>query len=130
MAEETDFKLDESVTDRDLLFRIARELTTIRQQNQEMLRHTREAEAEVPEALWRFANYLHDVHDIKYMHEEHGAQPPDYILREIERLDDRYRQILRTLNTEGGAIEKIRREMASDSENRYDHTRLLPVKGA
>lgn len=130
MAEEDDYKLDDSVTERDLLFRIARELTTMRQQNQEILRHVREAEAEVPEALWRFANYLHDVHDIKYMHEEHGSQPPAYILREIERLDDRYRQILKGLNTEGGAIEKIRREMASDPENRYEHTRQLPPKGA
>lgn len=126
MSEEP--KLDPSLTDRDLLFRIARELGTIRQQNTEMLRFLRDAETEVPESLRRFANYMHDVHDIKYMYEEHGTTPPKHVLEEIERLDDRYRQILKAHNTDGGAIEKIRREMASDADNRYDHTRQLTFK--
>ena len=118
-------KLDPSLTERDLLFRIARELANLRQQNTELLSFMRDAETEVPESLRRFANYMHDVHDIKYMHEEHGQPPPEHILDELRRLDDRYRQILKTHNTDGGAIEKIRREMASDPENRWDHTRLL-----
>lgn len=126
MAEEP--RLDESVTERDLLFRIARELATIRQQNTELVRFARDAEVEVPESLRRFANYFHDVHDIKYMYEEHGQKPPQHILDEIERLDDRYRQILKAHNTDGGAIERIRREMAGDSENRYNHTRELTFK--
>jgi len=128
MAEEPEFKLDDSVTERDLLFRIARELTTVRKQNTELLRFMRDAEVEVPESLRRFANYFHDVHDIKYMYEEHGQRPPQHILDEIERLDDRYRQILKAHNTDGGAIEKIRREMAADPENRYKHTRELTFK--
>lgn len=84
------------------------------------------AEGEVPENLRRFANYMHDVHDIKYMYEEHGSDVPEWIQSELRRLDDRYRQILNTLNTDGGAIEKIRREMAADKENRYNHTKHLP----
>ncbi len=128
MAEESDFKLDDSVTERDLLFRMCRELTRLRQQNTELLRFYRDAETEVPESLRRFANYFHDIHDIKYMYEEHGSRPPQHVLDEIERLDDRYRQILKAHNTEGGAIEKIRREMASDSENRYKHTKELVFK--
>lgn len=120
--------LDDSVTERDLLWRIARELATVRKQNTELLRFMRDAETEVPESLRRFANYMHDVHDIKYMYEEHGQPPPKHILEEIERLDDRYRQILKTHNTDGGAIERIRREMAGDPENRYDHTRQLTFK--
>lgn len=127
---ESEFKLDDSVSERDLLFRIARELTTIRKQNTDLLRFMREAETEVPESLRRFANYMHDVHDIKYMYEEHGTEPPRHILDEIERLDDRYRQILKAHNTDGGAIEKIRREMAADPENRYEHTRQLVFKGS
>lgn len=122
---DTEYKLDDSVSERDLLFRIARELTQLRQLNTELLKFSRDAETEVPESLRRFANYFHDVHDIKYMYEEHGQRPPQHILDEIERLDDRYRQILKAHNTDGGAIEKIRREMAEDKENRWDHTRLL-----
>jgi hypothetical protein len=125
---EPEFKLDEKTTDRDLLFRIARELTQLRQLNTELLRFYRDAETEVPESLRRFANYFHDIHDIKYMYEEHGTTPPKHVLDEIERLDDRYRQILKAHNTDGGAIEKIRREMAGDSENRYQHTKELTFK--
>lgn len=130
MSRETDYKLDDSVTERDLLHRIARELTQLRQQNTELLKFYRDAEVEVPESLRRFANYFHDVHDIKYMYEEHGQRPPQHILDEIERLDDRYRQILEAHNTDGGAIEKIRREMAGDEKNRYDHAKQLTFKGS
>ena len=129
MSEEPEYKLDDSVTERDLLFRIARELTTLRKLNSELVRFMRDAETEVPESLRRFANYMHDVHDIKYMYEEHGQRPPSHTLEELERLDDRYRQILKAHNTEGGAIEKIRREMADDPENRWDHTKQLTFKG-
>jgi hypothetical protein len=68
---------------------------------------------------------MHDVHDIIYIYESRGQPCPPYVTMEIERLDDRYRQILKTHNTDGGIIEKIRREMAADPENRWDHTRLL-----
>ena len=125
MTDEPEFKLDDSITERDLLFRIARELATLRRQNTELLKFYRDAEVEVPESLRRFANYMHDVHDIKYMYEEHGQRPPKHILDEIERLDDRYRQVLKAHNTDGGAIEKIRREMAADKDNRWDHTKQL-----
>lgn len=102
--------------------RLAREMGTIRAMMTQVIQFIRDAESEVPEKVRRFANYMHDVHDIKYMYEEHGTDVPPYILSEIRRLDDRYRQILKALNEGGGAFEKIRREMASDKENRYDHT--------
>lgn len=130
MNERFEPKLDDSVTERDLLFRIAREMQLLRVQQTELLKFYRDAETEVPESLRRFANYFHDVHDIKYMYEEHGMKPPQHILDEIERLDDRYRQILKAHNTDGGAIEKIRREMAADADNRYNHTRELTFKGS
>jgi hypothetical protein len=125
MADEPDYKLDDSVTERDLLFRISRELTTMRKQNTELLGFFRDAEAEVPESLRRFANYMHDVHDIIYIYESRGHACPPYVVTEIERLDDRYRQILQKHNIDGGVIEKIRREMAADPDNKWDHTRLL-----
>jgi hypothetical protein len=50
---------------------------------------------------------------------------PIHILRECERLDDRYRQLVTKLHTDGGAFEKVRREMAQDPTNRWDHTRFL-----
>lgn len=128
MSAEPEPKLDDSVTERDLLFRIYRELVTLRRQNTELIGFYRNAETEVPESLRRFANYFHDLHDIKYMYEEHGQKPPKHVLEEIERCDDRYRQILKSHNTDGGAIEKIRREMAADPDNRYDHTKQLTFK--
>ena len=130
MVDNSHFTLDDTVTERDLLFRIAKELGQLRRQNTELLKFYRDAETEVPESLRRFANYFHDVHDIKYMYEEHGQRPPQHILDEIERLDDRYRQILRAHNTDGGAIEKIRREMSGDIDNRYDHAKRLTFKGS
>lgn len=105
--------------------RLAREMVTIRTLASQAVNYLRDAESEVPERVRRFANYMHDVHDIKFMYEEAGHPVPDYLMREIERLDDRYRQVLAELNVEGGAFSKVRREMASDPMNRYDHTRQL-----
>lgn len=100
-------------------------LKIIRQQLTEAISYMRNAESEVPESLRRFANYMHDIHDIKYMYEEIGIPVPEHLFDELRRVDDRYRQILNTMNTDGGPIEKIRREMAADPENRWDHTRRL-----
>jgi hypothetical protein len=108
-----------------LLQRIARELTSIRQHTTVVIGYVREAEADMPERYRRFVNAFHDVHDIKYMYEEHGQPVPEYILSEIRRMDDRYRQILKELNAEGGVFNKVRREMSKDPENRYEHTKLL-----
>lgn len=91
----------------------------------EVVIYMKNAEAEVPESMRRFMNYFHDVRDIRYMHEESGHPVPFWIDREIERLFDRYRQLLEKQNGEDGAFAKVRREMATDPENRYDHTRLL-----
>lgn len=108
-----------------LLQRIARELTGQRKLMSELVRFMRDAESEMPEYYRRFTNGMHDVHDIKYMYEDVGSVVPQHIMRECERLDDRFRQILSRMNAEGGEFNKIRREMAADPENRWDHTRLL-----
>ena len=87
-----------------------------------------EAEREIPEKYRRFCNAMHDIHDIKYMYEDVGCDVPQHILRACERFDDRFRQIEKDMNAEGGAFSKIRREMATRedaAENRWDHTRLL-----
>lgn len=102
-----------------------RELATIRQLLGQVIFAIKDAESEIPEKMRRFANYMHDVHDIMYVYEVRGHPVPDYILREIERLDDRYRQLLAEFGAPGGAFEKIRREMAKDPANRWDHTKLL-----
>lgn len=88
-----------------------------------------DAESEVPEKMRRFMMYMHDVHDIRNMYVENGHAVPEYINREIERCDDRYRQLLKELHIDGGAFEKVRREMAKDPENRWDHTRQLAAPG-
>jgi hypothetical protein len=108
-----------------LLERIAREHKTTRELMSKFVNDMVNAESEIPEKMRRFMNYMHDCHDVKYMYEEQGHAVPFHLLRELERLDDRYRQLLQELHTDTGTFEKVRREMASDPENRWDHTRLL-----
>lgn len=110
---------------------INRELATIRELVAKVIHYIVDAESEIPEKMRRFIMYMHDVHDVMVMYENQGHQVPPYILREVERCDDRYRQLLRELHLDGGAFEKVRREMAGDEENRWDHTRQLSKpKGA
>ena len=125
---EPEYKLDDSVTERDLLHRACRELTLIRQQLSKVLFAIHDAESEVPEKMRRFIMYMHDVHDVAYMYEERGVPVPEHVARELERCDDRYRQLLKELHMDGGAFEKVRAKMAEDTENRYDHTRQLAFK--
>lgn len=112
-------------SDRDLLLRIAQELKLIRENTSKALFAMHEAEKEVPEKMRRFANYFHDIVHIKGEYVTLGIAPPKWIDEEMERCHDRFRQALIELHTDGGAFEKIRREMASDPLNRYDHTRQL-----
>lgn len=111
------------------LQRISRDMREIALGLRDILRYVKEAESEVPEKMRRFMNYLHDLHDIKYMYEELGIAVPSHHLREMERCDDRFRQLVEGLHKPGEAFEKIRREMAEDPENRWDHTKRLEFKG-
>lgn len=104
---------------------VRRELADIRRLVTEGIIALRDAEKEIPEKLRRFMNYVHDIHGMKFMYEELGHQAPKWLHNELERVDDRYRQIIAEMNAEGGPINKIRREMASDPANRWDHTRQL-----
>ena len=113
-------------TDQTELAEIRRELSTIRSLLSEGIRYLRDAETEIPERIRRFSHHAHSIHDIKYMYEEGGLPVPPYILQEIQRLDDRLRQLLAEENAEGGTINKVRKEMASDPMNRWDHTLQLP----
>jgi len=88
-----------------------------------------DAESEIPEKMRRFIMYMHDVHDIVNLYHEGGQEAPQHVKREMERCDDRYRQLLQELHLDGGTFEKVRREMAKDPENRWEHTRFLPKKG-
>jgi len=112
-------------TDRDLLLRIARELKDIRVMMTTVVTYMRDAESEIPERMRRFIMYMHDVHDICNLYVEGGQQVPRHVHAEMERCDDRYRQILEEMHTDGGTFEKVRREMAADPFNRWDHTRQL-----
>ncbi len=101
------------------------EMKSMRQMMQRIVLYMDDAEKEIPERIRRFTHHAHSVHDIKYMYEEIGIPVPDYIRTEIERLDDRLRQLFAEENAEGGTFSKVRREMATDTQNRYDHTRQL-----
>ena len=113
------------LTEKDLLLRIARELKVIRENLGKVLFAIHDAESEVPEKMRRFIMYMHDIHDIKNLYDEHGLPVPKHVTSEVERCDDRLRQLLEGLHTDGGAFEKVRREMAKDPNNRWDHTRQL-----
>lgn len=104
---------------------MAEDIHMVRTMLGKVLNAITDAESEIPEKMRRFIMYMHDVHDVSYMYEERGHQVPSHILREMERCDDRYRQLLAELHLDGGTFEKVRREMAKDPENRWDHTRLL-----
>ncbi len=126
MADEAEFKLDDSVTERDLLWRIYRELTTTRKLISEALVAMREAEKEIPEKMRRFMNYFHDVVHVKGEYVSLGLDPPKEINDEMERNHDRARQILHDLHSDGGHFEKVRRDMTEHPvKPRYDHTRQL-----
>lgn len=101
------------------------ELATIRKSISKLTFYVEEAQSEVPEKIRRFVTYMHNLHDIKNLFTEHGLEVPRYIDREVERCDDRLRQLLMELHTDGGAFEKIRREMAKDTDNRWDHSRAI-----
>lgn len=105
--------------------RQSREMKIMREILVQVLNKVIEAESEVPEKMRRFIMYMHDLHDVCYMYESRGHVAPSHVQREMERCDDRYRQLLKELHKEDGVFAKIRREMASDPENRWDHTRLL-----
>ena len=113
----------------DVLERIARELKTIRELISRSVNASSNAESEVSEKMRRFVMYMHDIHDIKNLYDEHGLPCPSHVLREVERCDDRLRQLLTEAHTDGGTFEKVRREMAMDPNNRWDHTRLLTKGG-
>jgi hypothetical protein len=125
-------ELEESEDIKALLLRIARDTKQTRDLMTQFVNAQLDAESEVPERMRRFMTYYHDLHDIKYMHEELGQTPYDYILKELQRCDDRFRHILQDLHDEGtdgkpiGTFSRVRQEMASREGNRWEHGRLLP----
>lgn len=114
------------VAEEDPLVQIQRDIFAIRGMLTKVLGSIAEAESEIPEKMRRFVMYWHDIHDVMFMYEGRGNPPPPYLMREMERCDDRYRHILEDLSTDAGAFEKVRQEMSQRPGNRYDHTRLFP----
>ena len=110
------------------LERIARDMATVKQMLAKVVNYMVEAESEVSEKMRRFIMYMHDLHDVTFMYTQMGHEPPPHIKREMERCDDRYRQLLEEAHTDGGTFEKVRREMAKDPLNRWDHTRQITRK--
>jgi len=107
------------------LERISKDMKLIREMMTKVVNYMVDAESEIPEKMRRFIMYMHDVHDIVNLYHEGGQQVPRHVMAEMERCDDRYRQLLEEMHTDGGTFEKVRREMAEDPLNRWDHTRQL-----
>jgi len=107
------------------LKRIDANMKLIREMLTTVVTYMRDAESEVAEKMRRFIMYMHDVHDIAHLYEERGLPVPRHVMEELERCDDRFRQLLTEAHTDGGVFEKVRRGMAEDPLNRWDHTRQL-----
>jgi hypothetical protein len=105
---------------------MARDIKHLRSMMTRIANAIDEAQSEVPEKMRRFTNYMHDIHDVTYMYEQRGLVIPAWIAREMERCDDRLRQLLEDLHADAGAFEQVRREMTERGGNRWDHTRFLP----
>ena len=113
------------------LQRIDANMKLIREMLTTVVTYMREAETEVSEKMRRFIMYFHDLHDVAHVYELRGHPVPPHVMRELERCDDRYRQLLEEAHSDGGTFEKVRRDMAKDPRNRWDHTRQLakPTNG-
>lgn len=111
----------------DHLASIARDLHVIRDLLSKFVNAQTEAESEIHEKMRRFTMYMHCVKDIRNMYVELGQQPPEYINQEVQRLDDRFRQLLAEAHSDGNTFEQVRRKMADDPDNRWDHTRAIGV---
>ena len=107
------------------LKRIDANMKLVREMMTKVVNYMVEAESECSEKMRRFIMYMHDVHDIAHLYEERGLPVPRHVMAELERCDDRYRQLLEEAHTDGGTFEKVRRDMAEDPFNRWDHTRQL-----
>ncbi len=112
----------------ELIKQMAKDIKVIRDLLSKYVNAQHEAESEVPEKIRRFTTYMHAVHDISNMFKELGHTVPDYIAAELERVDDRYRQLLEEAHSDGNTFEQIRRKMADDPNNRWDHTRAIGVQ--
>jgi len=107
------------------LERISKDMKLVREMLTTVVTYMRDAESECSEKMRRFIMYMHDVHDIAHLYEERGLPVPRHVMAELERCDDRYRQLLEEAHTDGGTFEKVRRDMSQDPANRWDHTRQL-----
>lgn len=125
MVDEAEYRDTPEFNDSVYLQRISRDMRELLLLTRDLVRYTREAETEVPERVRRFVTYMHDIHDITYMYEERGLVIPDWIKEELQRTDDRFRQILKEQHSDGGTFEKVRREMSQDKENRWDYAKQL-----
>lgn len=109
----------------EYLKQIARDQRELLLHMREAVKYMKEAESEVPEKMRRFIMYFHDVHDLRDLYHQAGIEPPEHILKEIERCADRFRHLLEEYHSAGGTFEKVRREMSKKEGNRYDHSSLL-----
>lgn len=112
-------------TNEEYLAQIARDTHVTRELISKYVNAQHEAESEIPEKLRRFVTYWHALHDIVSMYEERGTTAPDNVKREMERCDDRFRQLLVEAHLDDNVFGQVRRKMAEDPENRWDHTRAI-----
>src|SRR5258705_3097869 len=107
------------------LKRIDSNMKLVREMLTTVVTYMRDAESEVSEKMRRFIMYMHDVHDIPHLYEERGLPVPRHVMEELERCDDRFRQLLTEVHTDGRLFEKFRRRIPADPASRWYQTRQL-----
>ena len=107
------------------LSNIARDIRAVLLEIREVTKYMVDAESEVAEKMRRFIMYMHDIHDICHIYEERGLPVPSYVLREMERCDDRFRHLLEDAHADQGTFERVRQEMTERTGNRWDWSHQL-----
>ena len=101
---------------------ILKELRELNRSFAEVTAYLHRAEKEIPHHLRGLMDYYHDVIHLIRAYESIGMPIPNMLLRESERMHDRMHQLIEREHRQGGAFEKVIKEMNEEPEgNKYKH---------
>lgn len=103
---------------------ILKELRQLNLSFSEVTTYLHKAEAEIPHHLRGLMDYYHDVIHLIRAYESIGMPIPSVLLRESERMHDRMGQLIEREHRQGGAFERVIKEMNEEGgEMKYKHGR-------
>ena len=108
--------------DSTYLKRISDDMTGLRRDFVKLFNYIDRAESRIPEDFRRLCMSFHDVHAVRNAYTEQGHQPPVYLDRIIELLNDAFKHAVEDLEKPGGAFYKARQNIVKRGDYRYDHS--------